>query len=152
MESRRFILALSLSLLVFIAYAKFFTPEPSQKPPVSETAKQETAEQKPAPTPVRPESVAGKIQAAAGGRDIVIETDIVKAVVNTAGGVIKRWELRRYREADKTEAGIGALWKKITGEARGRETEKGARERSAPLPVRRVERGKWFPADPYTAR
>src|SRR5512143_115704 len=123
MESRRFILALSLSLLVFFVYAKFFAPEPPQKPPVSEAAKQETA-QKPAPTPVKPESVAGKIQAAAVGRDIIIETDIVKAVVNTAGGVIKHWELKRYREADKTEAGIGALWKKITGEAKREEKPK----------------------------
>jgi len=124
MESRRFILALSLSLLVFFVYAKFFAPEPPQKPPVTETAKQETAQQKPSPTPVKPGSVAGKIQAAVGGRDIVIETDIVKAVVNTAGGVIKRWELKRYREADKTEAGIGALWKKITGEAKREEKPK----------------------------
>src|SRR5574342_1087864 len=124
MESRRFILALFLSLLVFFVYAKFFAPEPPQKPPVSEAVKQETAQQKPAPTPVKPESVAGKIQAAAVGRDIIIETDIVKAVVNTAGGVIKHWELKRYREADKTEAGIGALWKKVTGEAKREEKPK----------------------------
>lgn len=124
MESRRFILALSLSLLVFFVYAKFFAPAPPQKPPVTEPAKQETAQQKPSPTPVKPGSDAGKIQAAVGGRDIVIETDIVKAVVNTAGGVIKRWELKRYREADKTEAGIGALWKKITGEAKREEKPK----------------------------
>jgi len=124
METRRFILALSLSLLVFLVYIKFFAPKPPQKPPVTETTKQETAQQKPAPMPLRPESVAGKIQAAAGGRDIVIETDIVKAVVNTAGGVIKRWELKRYREADKTEAGINALWKKITGEAKREEKPK----------------------------
>ena len=124
MESRRFIMALSLSLLVFLVYIKFFAPKPPQKPPVAETAKQETAQQKPASIPVRPEAVAGKIQTAAGGRDIVIETDIVKAVVNTAGGVVKRWELKRYREADKTEAGIGAIWKKITGEAKREEKPK----------------------------
>ena len=124
METRRFILALSLSLLVFLVYIKFFAPKPPQKPPVTETTNQETTQQKPAPMPVRPESVAGKIQTAAGGNDIVIETDIVKAVVNTAGGVIKRWELKRYREADKTEAGISALWKKITGEAKREEKPK----------------------------
>jgi YidC/Oxa1 family membrane protein insertase len=122
METRRFILALSLSLLVFLVYVKFFAPKPPQKPPVTETAKQEAAQQKPAP--VRPAAVAGKIQTAVGGRDIVIETDLVKAVVNTAGGVIKRWELKRYREADTAEVGIGALWKKITGEAKKEEKPK----------------------------
>jgi YidC/Oxa1 family membrane protein insertase len=124
MEIRRFILALSLSLLVFLVYIRFFAPKPPQKPPVAETTKQETAQQKPVPMPVRPESVAGKIKASVGGRDIVIETDIVKAVVNTAGGVLKRWELKRYREADKTESGISALWKKFTGEAKREEKPK----------------------------
>jgi YidC/Oxa1 family membrane protein insertase len=122
METRRFILALSLSLLVFLVYVKFFAPKPLQKPPVTETAKQETPQQKPAP--VRPAAVAGKIQTAVRGRDIVIETDLVKAVVNTAGGVIKHWELKQYREADKTEVGIGALWTKITGEAKKEEKPK----------------------------
>jgi YidC/Oxa1 family membrane protein insertase len=111
-----------LSLLVFLVYVKFFAPKPPQKPPITETAKQEVAQQKPAP--VRPAAVAGKIQTAVGGRDIVIETDLVKALVNTAGGVIKRWELKRYREADKAEVGIGALWKKITGEAKKEEKPK----------------------------
>ncbi len=122
MESRRFILALALSLLVFLVYVKFFAPKTPKIIPGTETAKQEAVQEKPAP--IRPSAVAGKIQAAAGGRDIIIETDLIKAVVNTAGGVITHWELKRYREADTAEVGIGALWKKITGEAKKEEKPK----------------------------
>jgi YidC/Oxa1 family membrane protein insertase len=122
METRRFILALSLSLLVFWVYVKFFAPEPPKKPAFTEPAKQEAVQAKPAPATT--EAVAGRIQTAVRGRDIVIETDLIKAVVNTAGGVIKHWELKRYREAETAEVGIGALWKKITGEERKAERPK----------------------------
>ncbi len=118
METRRFILALSLSLIVFVVYVRFFAPKPPQKPVVPEAAQQETVPQKAElPSTKRPEAVAAKIEPATKGRDIVIETDLVKAVVNTAGGVITGLELKNYREADKTEVGLGALYKKITGQA-----------------------------------
>jgi YidC/Oxa1 family membrane protein insertase len=127
METRRFILALSLSLAVFLVYVKFFAPQPPQKPAGTETAAREPAKQKaeqPARPLVRPESVAAKIAQAAAGRDIVIETDLVKARVNTAGGVITGWELKGYREADKTPVGLGVLYKKITGQAKQEERPK----------------------------
>ena len=128
METRRFILALSLSLIVFVVYVRFFAPKPPQKPLVPEAAQQETmpkkAEQPAAPSAKRPETVAAKIEQATKGRDIVIETDLVKAVVNTAGGVITGLELKHYREADKTEVGLGALYKKITGQAKKEEQPK----------------------------
>jgi len=128
METRRFILALSLSLIVFVVYVRFFAPKPPQKPLVPEAAKQE-AMQKKAEQPSnlsagRPEVVAAKIEQATKGRDIVIETDLVKAVVNTAGGVITGLELKNYREADKTQVGLGALYKKITGQAKKEEQPK----------------------------
>jgi YidC/Oxa1 family membrane protein insertase len=122
METRRFILALSLSLIVFVVYVRFFAPKPPQKPvapaataPEAVKPKMETpAEREPVP---RPGAVAAKIEQAVRGKDIVVETDLVRAVVNTAGGVIKSLELKHYREADKTEVGLGALYKKITGQA-----------------------------------
>ena len=121
METRRFILALSLSLIVFLVYVKFFAPKPPQKPAATEPAKQEAVKPKaeqPAIPAVRPGSAAAKIEEAAKGKDIVVETDLVKAVVNTAGGVITHWELKDYREADKTDYGLGALYKKFTGQAK----------------------------------
>ncbi len=127
METRRFILALALSIIVFIVYVRFFAPKPAQKPAAPETAKQEAVQQKaeqPVKPAVRPEAVAAKIEEAAEGKDIVVETDLVKAVVNTAGGVITHWELKDYREADKTEYGLGALYKKITGQVKPEEKPK----------------------------
>lgn len=119
MESRRFIVALSLSLVVFLLYVKFFAPVPPEPQMQTETVKDEVKEEKtekPAVAQVRPGTVAAKIEKASAGKDIVVETDLVRAVVNTAGGVITRWELKNHREADKSEVGLGALYKKITGQ------------------------------------
>jgi len=119
METRRFIIALSLSLLVFLVYVRFFAPKLPEKPAVPETTKEAMPEQKPeevARPSKHPETAASKIEQAVAGREIVIETDLVKASVNTAGGVISGWELKHYREADKTEVGLGALYKRIMGQ------------------------------------
>jgi YidC/Oxa1 family membrane protein insertase len=66
---------------------------------------------------VRPAGVVPAIPVAAKGREIVIETDVLKAIVNTAGGVITKWELKQYRDANKEEVGVMALWRKLTGPA-----------------------------------
>ena len=99
METRRFILALSLSLIVFVLYMRFFAPPPPKPvaPPVK--AAQELAKDQPVATnPVLSGAAAAKIAPAVKGRDIIVETDLVKATVNTAGGVITGWELKHYRE------------------------------------------------------
>ncbi len=125
METRRFILALSLSLLVFVVYMRFFAPKPPEKPAVPEPARQEEAKEEPArKKPVRTAAMAAKIEQAVQGRDIIVETDLVKATVNTAGGVITGWELKRYREADKTPVGLVAMYHKIMGQAPKVETPK----------------------------
>lgn len=119
METRRFILALSLSLLVFVGYMRFFAPKLPEKPSVPETTKQDVSQETPAQTqkPVRASAVAAKIEPAAKGHDIIIETDLVRATVNTAGGVLTGWELKHYREADKTPVGLGVMYHKIMGQA-----------------------------------
>ncbi len=116
METRRYILAIGLSMLVLVVYLRFFGPSPvEQAPPQPQTAQSEAAAEKaPAPKP-QPAVVAKSIAVAARGRDIVIETDVVKAVVNTAGGVITKWELKNYLEADKEEVGFMVLMKRIFG-------------------------------------
>jgi len=130
METRRFIMALSLSLLVFLVYIRFFAPPPPQKPAVTPDAvKQEAPQQKaagPAKKTVPADVVATKIVPAAHGKDILVETDLVRARVNTAGGVITEWELKNYREADKTPVGLGVIYKKIMGQ--GPKTEKPKKE------------------------
>ena len=149
METRRFILALSLSLLVFLGYVKYFAPKPPVETPEQEAVKQEAAKpaaEEAARPSVRPGAVAATIEEAAHGKEIVVETDLVKAVVNTAGGVITRWELKNYREADKTEVGLGALYKRFTGQAKKEEKPKKELGNVQLIPVlRRRRTGRtWF--------
>ncbi|NTW67616.1 MAG: membrane protein insertase YidC, partial [Nitrospirae bacterium] len=117
METRRYILAIGLSMLVLVVYLRFFGPSPvEQAPPQPQTAQSEAvAEKAPAPKPQPAATVAKSIAVAAKGRDIVIDTDVIRAVVNTAGGVITKWELKNYREADKEEVGFMVLMKRIFG-------------------------------------
>ncbi len=119
METRRFILALSLSLIVFVLYVRFFAPKPPEKPAVPPVSQEAPVPAKEQPAPVAPAARPGTAEAgivpAAKGRDIVVQTDLVKAVVNTAGGVITGIELKLYREADKTPVGIGVIVDKIMG-------------------------------------
>ncbi len=125
METRRYILAIGLSMLVLIAYLRFFAPQPvEQAPPQPQTATEETsAEKAPAPKP-RSGAVAKSITVAAKGKDIVIETDVIRAIVNTAGGVITKWELKDYREADKEAVGFMVTVRKLFGEKKAEAPKK----------------------------
>ncbi len=113
METRRFILALSLSLLVFLAYVRFFAPKPPQ--PAAPQPSRETAQQTVQPVQPKREAATVKFLPTSKGRDITVETGLVKAVINTSGGVIKSWELKKYREASKEDVGIGVLYDKLLG-------------------------------------
>jgi YidC/Oxa1 family membrane protein insertase len=118
METRNFILALSLSFLVFVAYLRFFAPETPVAPEAAKTGKQEAVQDITAPL-VKQERAALKIEPAAKGKDIIIETDLVKAVVNTAGGVITGWELKEYREANKAQVGLMVFYNKLKNKING---------------------------------
>lgn len=127
METRRYILAIGLSMLVLIVYLRFFAPQPPVEQPAQQ---QETAavekkaeEQAPAPKP-KAAGIAKAIAVATKGREIVIETDVLRAVVNTAGGVITKWELKDYREANKEEVGFMVMVKKLFGSEKKAEAPK----------------------------
>ncbi len=125
METRNFILALSLSLLVFIVYLGFFAPKQPETPVVPEAAKQEQTQEKPLPLQKdKTGLVATQIKQASKGKEIFVETSLVKAVVNTAGGVITHWELKQYREADKSQVGLTALYHRIMGKEKKEEKPK----------------------------
>ncbi len=113
METRRFILALSLSLLVFLVYARFFAPKPTQ--PAAPQPSRETVQQTAQPVQPKRQAATVKFLPTSKGRDITVETDLVKAVINTAGGAIKSWELKKYKEASKEDVGIGVLYDKLLG-------------------------------------
>jgi len=120
MDTRRYILAIGLSMLVLIAYMRFFAPQPPVEQPAPQHPQQQTAaaqkaeEKAPAPHP-KTVVAAKAIAVASKSRDIIIETDVIKAVVNTAGGVITKWELKDYREADKEEVGFMVTVRKLFG-------------------------------------
>ncbi len=124
METKRFLLAISLAFIVFWVYMKYFAPQPPQEPAPAETAQPKAVTPERKSAPVKPETIAPRIKKAAAGQDIVIETDLMTVVLDTAGGVIKKWELKTYREADKREVGVMALFKRLTGEKKGEEPKK----------------------------
>ena len=126
METRRYLLAIALSMIVLMVYMNYFAPR-TVAPPAEQPTAPAASPVEPAAAPVqRPETIARTISVADKGRDIVIETDVVRAVVSTAGGVITKWELKDYREADKTEVGIMPLYRKLTGGVTTNEGEKRA--------------------------
>jgi YidC/Oxa1 family membrane protein insertase len=120
-------MAIGLSMLVVIVYMRFFAPQPPVEQPSPEqqqTTAAQKAEEKAAPPKPKAAVAAKAITVATKGRDIVIETDVVRAVVNTAGGVITKWELKDYREADKEEVGFMVTVKKIFGGVKKAEAPK----------------------------
>jgi YidC/Oxa1 family membrane protein insertase len=105
MEKRVF-LAIFLSFLVLAAYQAMFAPPPPAAPdaaaPAPPTA---TAPAGPAPTsPDTPPAPPAAVEAAAplvgdtAPRDIVVDTDTVRAVFSTQGATLRSWQLKRYFE------------------------------------------------------
>ncbi len=129
METRRYILAIGLSMLALVVYLRFFGPEPPKQTAGQQPVRQEqTAPEVPKqaePVKPLPAGTAAKIAVASAGRDIVITTDLYHAVVNTAGGVITQWELLDYREADKEVVGIGPFFRRLmSGEKKAERPKK----------------------------
>ena len=82
METRRYILAIGLSMLVLVTYFHFFAPQPpvEQAPPEQQSAARETVQEKaPAPAKVRPAVVPAVIPVAAKGRCSSCRSPMAKA-------------------------------------------------------------------------
>jgi len=108
MEKRVF-LAIFLSFLILALYQAYVVPpvEPVSEPDVATAVQGDTT---PTPTAAAesPEAVAPTQTAAVPtpipevteveARDIVVDTDAIHAVFSTAGGVLKSWQLKNYRE------------------------------------------------------
>jgi len=129
METRRYILAIGLSMLVLVVYLRFFGPQPPQQPAGQQPAPQEQqapeAPKQAEPVKPLPAGTAAKIAAASAGRSIAVETDLYHAAVNTAGGVITKWELLDYREADKEAVGVGPFFRRLmSGEKKAERPKK----------------------------
>src|SRR5262245_7754530 len=105
MEKRVF-LAIFLSFVVLAVYQSLFAP---RTPTPSTTASSTAAATTPGPevTPAAPAQPAAQpaapaaspLVADAQARDIVVETDAIRAVFSTAGATLKSWKLKKYLEA-----------------------------------------------------
>jgi YidC/Oxa1 family membrane protein insertase len=107
MEKRVF-LAIFLCFVVLVIYQAYFVPPPPERPQepgkpqvVAPKVDQTTRPPDPAaaPTPETPPTAAPLV-ADAAARDIVVETDRVRAVFTTAGGTLKSWKLKQYLDAE----------------------------------------------------
>ena len=100
---RRVFLAILLSFVVLFGYQAFFAPEPSNIP-TQQLPAQATpaagAQQTPSVAAAPPPQMAQALVADNAARDIVVETDAVRAVFNTRGAVLTSWRLKRYHGAD----------------------------------------------------
>lgn len=101
---RRVFLAILLSFAVLFTYQAFFAPEPVE-PPLAQNAAPpavaaDTATQQPAVTAAPAPNAAAPLVADTEARDIIVETDAVRAVFNTRGAVVTSWTLKRYPGAN----------------------------------------------------
>ena len=100
MEKRVF-LAIFLSFIVLVVYQSYFAPQPPTPQTSATSATQPAATPSPSATPGAPSApapiAAAPATAAANARDIVVETEAVRAVFSTQGAVLKSWKLLQYK-------------------------------------------------------
>jgi len=127
METQRVFLAIFLSLAILLGY-QYFSPAPT--PPVTETvvapgSVQDVPADGEAASPVAPSSVMapapGAVQgpAAAAGpaREVTVGTDRYTAVLSEAGGVLKSFRLKEYREDLAADSGDKEMLRPKPGDA-----------------------------------
>jgi len=112
MEQARVVIAIVLSLLVFLVWNYFFTPQPpvNTKPPESVDQKSEpqaplvaepttpAASAPAAGTSAKPEPIGLPQETGAPARKVTIETPLYRVVLSERGGVFSRFVLKNYKE------------------------------------------------------
>jgi YidC/Oxa1 family membrane protein insertase len=111
---KRTIIAIGLSVLVFIAFQwyqqRYMTPPPGTRAAQSQgvTQPQQPASQQqsalpekssPAEAPGHKPAAASATDAKATPQKVVIEGDLYRAVVDNKGGVLTSWELKKFKSA-----------------------------------------------------
>src|SRR5262245_50367066 len=101
MEKRVF-LAIFLSFVVLALYQSYFAPKPVPRPAPDTTAPG-TAPAQPGTTPAAPVAPVPPAPAPLevapidpSARDVVVETETVRATFTTAGATLKSWRLKKY--------------------------------------------------------
>lgn len=104
---KRTLIAIVLSAFVLIAWYAIFPPKSPETVPVDQPRPEATisvggekAELLPAVVSQPPQVINDMTAMASIGDDIVVETDLYKAVFSTKGAIIKYWELKDYKGDD----------------------------------------------------
>ncbi|MFZ5776305.1 MAG: membrane protein insertase YidC [Thermodesulfobacteriota bacterium] len=114
MDNQRTFLAIFLSLAILIGYQYFFVPAPPPEQAASVEAP--AAPAKPAAPPATLSAPVKVAQPLREGRDIPVETSLYSAVVSEAGGMVKSFRLKRFREALAKDSGPKELVKTTLAE------------------------------------
>lgn len=95
----RTILAIVLSFLVFLIFTYLgekYGPKPPASKPAPESA--EPAKPAPSPAPPPPKVSPGPPAPTRPSREVVVETDLYRAVFTEAGAALKSFQLKHYRQ------------------------------------------------------
>ncbi len=110
---QRALIATILVVLIFFGY-QYFLPRPEEPPSRAKEAattlpaKSATPQQAVAPFPLAaPQGRAA--QTRVPEREVVVETETVRAIFTTRGGVLKSWRVKRYTLADGQAVDLVAL-------------------------------------------
>ena len=96
---KRLIIATVMSVLVLLIFSYFFqTPILTKKGPEKEIAAEKPVEDKKASAPEEKLPAKKAKQAPLPSeKEIIVETDLYKAILTNRGGVIKAWELKNIK-------------------------------------------------------
>ena len=91
---------MALSLVVLVLWSLLFAPKPPQKQPQAPEKQTETpADQVRPGLEQAPEPLAPTLFEAAEGQKVVVETPLYRAIFNSQGGVLLRFELKNYKQS-----------------------------------------------------
>lgn len=120
---KRFIFAIILSMLVILVWSHLF---PGPKPPIAPTEEPSWPVEELARPEAKPTKIVGLPE---GASDVLVETDLFRAVFTTSGGRIKSLRLKRY---DETEIKLKEVEGLLENKRRslGRQRDSSARQRT----------------------
>ena len=124
-SNKRVILAVSLSLLVLLGWNFLFPPVPPvETGPQNQSAPTQSADQASVPMGQTVPAAPTVQFTPAAGEKLTVDTPLYRAVINSAGGVLESFELKRYKETIEpgsrnidlvtpqsvTKAPMGLIW------------------------------------------
>ena len=122
MEQSRLLLAIVLSLIIFLAYQFFFAPSPPQQRPAKkddtpaatqdQPAQDQPAQDKDQPQPYLADSKstdqslqpATEVETPSTARTVTVQTPLYEAKISEDGAVIYSFQLKQYRESVKKDS------------------------------------------------